>query len=143
MPNPIQNAIAMLGPKERRQWHREYEKERMRAKPFMQEVKVPEDMAEQVLGIWQSQNFGAIAWAVPGNSGIVCRLTVNRRELEADGGWKDGITWDELQGLKNECGYGNHDALEVYPRDANLVNVSSMRHLWILKDPLNFGLHIG
>ena len=65
------------------------------------------------------------------------RITVNRVAI---GGttWDDGITWDELQRIKAEVGYGDEWAVEVFPADDQVVNVSSMRHLWVLPEPPAF-----
>lgn len=71
--------------------------------------------------------------------GGVIRLTVNRVEVKQDGEYQDGITWDELQFIKQACGYGDRQAVEIYPPDADVVYVSNMRHLWILNEPLNVG----
>jgi hypothetical protein len=70
----------------------------------------------------------------------VLRLSVNRTEL-APGGerWVEGITWDELQMLKLEAGYGDSFAIEIYPPALDEVNVANMRHLWILPERLNVG----
>lgn len=46
--------------------------------------------------------------------------------------WTDGITWDELQEIKNTVGYENYCAVEVYPEKHNVVNVAAIRHLWVL-----------
>jgi len=62
----------------------------------------------------------------------VCRTTLN------DDRWQDGITWDELQQLKQQCGYGELDAIEIYPADAHLVDVANMRHLWVMAEPVSF-----
>lgn len=70
----------------------------------------------------------------PADAPAVVRLTVNRSAIKDDASWEDGITWDELQQVKRECGYGDKDAVEVYPRDSDVVNVSNMRHLWVLDD---------
>ena len=69
----------------------------------------------------------------------VKRLTVSRTELGGDGRWVAEITWDELQRIKQECGFGNHYAIEVFPRDRDVVNVANMRHLWVLSTPLDIG----
>lgn len=74
------------------------------------------------------QEFAACAPAV-------VRLSVCRTSLAGDR-WQDGISWDELQRLKRECGYGNADAIEVFPADADVVNVANMRHLWVMADPV-------
>lgn len=59
------------------------------------------------------------------------RLTVNLIKRRGNN-WKDGITWDQLQQIKSEVGYGNKCAVEVYPEDNNVVNVANMRHLFVL-----------
>lgn len=62
----------------------------------------------------------------------VCRTSMRQ------GRWVDGISWDDLQRLKREAGYGESDAVEVYPADSDVVNVANMRHLWILETPIRF-----
>lgn len=42
------------------------------------------------------------------------------------------ITWDELMEIKRATGYGTREAVEIFPPDDRVVDVSSMRHLWIL-----------
>lgn len=69
---------------------------------------------------------------------IVCRLSINRAVLNDSGGWLDGITWDSLQAVKAGVGFAGYDALEVYPRQSDLVNVANIRHLWILREPLEW-----
>lgn len=60
----------------------------------------------------------------------VCRTTLAGKR------WQDGISWDDLQRLKRECGYGDADAIEVFPADADVVNVANMRHLWVMAAPV-------
>ncbi len=62
----------------------------------------------------------------------VCKTTVQGQR------WQDGITWDDLQRLKRECGYGDADAIEIFPADADMVNVANMRHLWVMSSPVPF-----
>lgn len=68
----------------------------------------------------------------------VIRLTVNTTSIGSSGRWKDGISWDALQEIKSVVGYGDRDAVEIYPRDSDVVNVANMRHLWIMPDPISF-----
>lgn len=82
--------------------------------------------------VWRSRDFLVQVYAVAGESRLE-RLSVNRTTVKAPGRWDDEITWDELQRLKRECGRGDCDALEVYPRDADVVNVANMRHLWCFR----------
>ena len=72
------------------------------------------------------------------DSGVI-RLSVNRTLIGRDGDWADGITWDDLQQIKRDCGYGDSYAIEIYPQDSAVVNVANIRHLWILPAPLNIG----
>lgn len=67
------------------------------------------------------------------------RLSVCRVKVGTDMRWRDGLTWDELQAIKRELGYGDWYAVEVYPRDADLINVANFRHLWLFETPLNIG----
>lgn len=63
-------------------------------------------------------------------NGII-RLSINRSAVNNSGGWTHGITWDELQQLKFQSGYGDCDAVEVFPAQADVVNVANMRHLFV------------
>lgn len=67
------------------------------------------------------------------------RLSICRATLGKAGRWQDGLTWDELQEIKRQCGYGAWYAVEVYPSDKDIVNVANMRHLWIMPTPLGIG----
>ena len=66
------------------------------------------------------------------------RLTINRTTINAQMDWEDGITWEELQALKDQAGFADFDAVEVYPRQADIVNSKNVRHLWVLESPLAF-----
>jgi hypothetical protein len=66
------------------------------------------------------------------------RLSIARVKRNQHG-WVDGITWDELQAVKREVGYGDWYAIEIYPRDCDVVNVANFRHLWLFETPLPFG----
>lgn len=67
------------------------------------------------------------------------RMTINRTELDSDGDWKAGITWDELMTLKGQAGFADRWAVEVFPPQSEVVNVANMRHLWILDGEPAFG----
>ena len=76
------------------------------------------------------------------------RLSVNRTDVKgfrSDNSpvWKDGISWDELQDIKTQVGYGDRWAVELFPPNSEVVNVSNMRHLWLLPEPPAFGWHGG
>ena len=63
------------------------------------------------------------------------RMSVNRTELDKDGGWMGGMTWDELMAVKRGIGFGDLWMTEVYPPDEEEVNVANMRHLFLVKQP--------
>lgn len=81
--------------------------------------------------VWRSDEF--LVQIFEESNGIE-RLSVVRARISGDR-WQDGITWDDLQRLKNECGRGNKCATEIYPADKDVVNVANMRHLWVLPEP--------
>lgn len=68
----------------------------------------------------------------------VVRLSICRTRLNKLGEWQDDISWDELQNIKNKIGYAEFDAIEIFPKEKDVVNVSNMRHLWITPDPIAF-----
>lgn len=63
------------------------------------------------------------------------QLSICRTKLNGER-WEDGIAWECLQRLKRECGYGDRDAIEIFPADVDVVNVANMRHLWIMAEPV-------
>jgi len=67
--------------------------------------------------------------------GTPLRLTINRTMIQSNGDWKDGITWEEIQTIKKECGFKDRAAVEIYPPDKYIQNVANMRHIWILNTP--------
>lgn len=86
------------------------------------------------VAVFRSSRYFVGLWSA--TDGIL-RLTVNRVDDDPKTGrWRDGITWDELQRIKTECGFGDRDAVEVYPRDSDVINEAPMRHLWIMPEPL-------
>jgi len=88
------------------------------------------------VGVYRSRRF--LVQVFEEQQGIV-RLTVNRTTMIRPGVWQDGITWDELQKIKNDLGYRDRDAVEMFPRERDTVNVANMRHLWVLPAILPFG----
>lgn len=89
---------------------------------------------EDVIEVWRSRDFFVQVYA---ESAGVERLSVVRSIITGVR-FADGISWDELQRIKRECGRGDKHAVEIYPADRDVVNVASMRHLWILPEPLPF-----
>jgi len=67
------------------------------------------------------------------------RISINRTIIKSNGHWADDITWDELQMIKSQIGFGDVMAVEIYPKDKDVVNVANMRHLWIIDDKTELG----
>ena len=87
------------------------------------------------LRVWRSREF--VVQEFTARPPAVVRLSVNSTTLSGDR-WQDGITWDDLQRIKNECGYALYDAVEIYPAQTDVVNVANMRHLWVMREKVSF-----
>ena len=97
-------------------------------------------MTERVVAVWRSRTFCCQVYDASNGAGVV-RLSFNRTETELVGNvcqWKQGVSWDDLQRLKREAGYGERQAVEIFPADQDVVNVANMRHLWVLPQGLPF-----
>ncbi len=80
--------------------------------------------------VWVSSDYLVQGFA---ENGDIVRLTVCSSTPTAEG-WADGLSWDELMEIKRQCGYSGRAAVELYPDDANIVDVANMRHLWVLPE---------
>lgn len=80
--------------------------------------------------VWRSRDFLVMLFSYEASE----RLSVCRTSLTGDR-WEDGISWEDLQRLKNEAGFGTHCAVELFPPDREVVNVANMRHLWLTDAP--------
>lgn len=98
------------------------------------QIKQP-GMAKYPQRAWRSNRFVVLEFA---EAEGISRLSINRTAIDRNGDWLDGITWDELQLLKQQCGYGDLDAVEVFPADKDVQFVANMRHLFVFQKPLDF-----
>lgn len=104
-------------------------------------VKVPESewpdsFKGKLMAAWRSRDYLVQVYAEP--LPCVARLSINRTAIDTAGGWKQDIPWTELQRLKNECGFGLLDAVEVFPVATDVVNVANIRHIFVMAEPLPF-----
>lgn len=81
---------------------------------------------EPSIGLWEDASHCIAAFS---DSGSV-RLDICRK----DG--RDGITWDELQRIKNDCGFSDKDAVEFYPKQEHVINTGNCRHLYVFDKEL-------
>lgn len=79
--------------------------------------------------VWRSKRHSVMLYA--DRNGFM-RLTIQKTEVKDNGNWGDGISWDTMQRLKKEAGFGNTWAVEIFPPEDRVVNVSNMRHLWLM-----------
>jgi hypothetical protein len=93
------------------------------------------DSTKRRIAVWRSNRLLVQVIAEPED---VMRLSINRTDLDGAGGWKEGFSWDELQAIKDACGFVDRDAVEVFPARGDLVNVANIRHLWVLPYRLPF-----
>ena len=89
--------------------------------------------------VWRSRDFLVQLYTHEGTP----RLSVNRTSMGGNGRWLDGITWDQLQEVKRQAGFGDRWAVEVFPADESLVDVANCRHLWLLDGPPSFAWQRG
>lgn len=120
--------------------NRERARESARFPDVMQEIPQAEwppispDMAPELipLAVWRSKKF--FAQVVKEPNGAV-RISVNRVMMNDKYDYVDGITWDDLFAIKNQIGFADRDCIEIYPAQADLVNVANIRHLFVLDAP--------
>lgn len=82
--------------------------------------------------VWRSNDYLAVLYVQKADGNR--RLTVNRTRRNGKD-WRDGITWDELQRIKNECLGEDVWCIENYPAQSELLNVCNQRHLFVLDGP--------
>lgn len=67
------------------------------------------------------------------------RLSINRTAISKCGkGWEEGITWDEIQSIKNAVGFQDKCAIELYPPKNDVVNGANIRHIFIVNEPPDY-----
>jgi len=89
-----------------------------------------------MIEVWLSRKYLVQVYK---EAGGVLRASANRTLLDASGRWQENMTWDEMQEIKRQIGRSDCYAIEVLPRDCDVVNVANMRHMWILPEPLPIG----
>lgn len=72
--------------------------------------------------------------------GNVEHVVITRGGMTSDG--SGDISWSEKMQIKNELFGENRFAVEVYPKQKNLVDVSDVYHLWVFdkKVDMPFGI---
>lgn len=103
---------------------------------MLTELPAPASEPGAPVRVWGSRDFLVALYSDEGRD----RLTINRTTMDrTTGRWVDGITWDEIQDLKRQAGFGDRWAVEVYPPESEVVDAANMRHLWLLDTPPSVG----
>lgn len=126
------SALANLSRAERRHAERYMQRENAKWPNELKEWPRSEWPVEhpEILRLWRSRGFLVQEHAA--SLPAIVRLSILRTALESGGGWQQDITWEELQRIKREAGYGGQEGVEVFPPDCDVVNVANIRHIWIL-----------
>ena len=87
--------------------------------------------------VWRNNQYLVQVYEEKGAAEI--RLSIIRSVMIEDGEWQDGLSWEVMQKIKSDIGYGDAFAVEIYPPNEDVVNVANMRHLWLMKNPPDMG----
>lgn len=118
-----------------RQARKFLEKENRKYSDVLQRISTGPHPNPHYIGSYRSKNFLVQIFDEPNAT----RLSINRTTLARGGDhWDEDITWDELQEIKKQCGFGDRCAVEVFPPEGKVVNVANMRHLFILDQEPNY-----
>jgi len=100
----------------------------------MKRIEVPAHATNELIELWRSNRYLCEIFRIADD---LERLSICRTYIDIHSKrWVDGLVWDDLQQIKSEVGRGECDAVEVYPRDQDIVNVANMRHLIVFKKTL-------
>lgn len=80
-------------------------------------------LGEAAVLLWASREFSAALFLQSGYR----RLSIARADDV-----QRPLSWEELMQVKRDCGFGDCDALEVYPRDSDIFNTGNVRHLYLV-----------
>lgn len=81
---------------------------------------------EPSLAIWESELYRVYAY----KDESAIRLDIERKDGQ------DGITWDQMQTIKNACGFEDQDAIEFFPKEVDVINTGNLRHLYVFFEKL-------
>ena len=99
----------------------------------------PGNSDDKVLGAYRSCNYLIIVSDAGEQMDGLVQITVQRTSIDREGNFDDGIDYDTLQIIKNEVGYSNYDAIEVFPRHIDYYAQPNVRYLWVMtKNTLPF-----
>lgn len=91
----------------------------------MQPVKLDltSPLGEIAIAAWESEQFAAAMFNQKG----IYRLSISRSDAS-----DLPMSWEELMRVKSGCGFGNLDAVEIYPKNDDVFNTGNVRHLYLV-----------
>ena len=128
----MSNHLAGLSREQRRKMMKDLHLSNSKFQATLQIAEIPENRPLGLIKLWRSRKFLVQLYA-PEKENFPHRLSINRTQIDQHTGrWVDGITWEDIQSLKREAGFGDCDCVEIYPADCDLVESANIRHIWLL-----------
>lgn len=88
---------------------------------------------ERSVAAWEDEKFRVGLFTFQG----IFRLSIWRKDGSAE-----ALSWEEIQKVKSDVGFGGVEAIEVYPRDDQVVNTANARHLYLAESALHFAMRV-
>ena len=113
---------------------RRLDRENEKFSPLLESIPIPEDLrnasSREIVAVFRSRYFLVQVYKEESD---YMRLSINRTAVDVNRRrWLDGITWDDIQKIKSEVGFGDREAYEIYPKDEDVVDVANVRHIFVL-----------
>lgn len=77
--------------------------------------------SEPSIGAWESAQYKVYAFMDQN----AIRLDIEKVDKS------DGLSWDDIRQIKNDCGFQHFDAVEFYPREQDVINTGNFRHIYL------------
>ncbi len=78
--------------------------------------------------VWRSKDYLV---QVYDDTLCAARITVSTTKMRT-GNYVGNISWETLNGIKAAVGFADCDAVELYPREEDVINDANMRHLFVV-----------
>jgi hypothetical protein len=108
--------------------------------PFEVGTLPPSELSDHPVVVFLNSRYQVNVYKVRGGEfGDIAWLSIKTRDKQARHDWRD------LQRIKNEIIGPEYVAVEIYPKESNLVDTANQYHLWVFMSgyDLPFGFHDG
>lgn len=127
--------------KQFKQMQKKLAKENSRYSNKLEEIPESEwpEHDDKIISAYRSCSYLVTVYNADEHMEGLVQIAVQRTSIDREGNFEDGIEYDTLQIIKNEVGYSNYDAIEVYPRHLDYYDRPNVRYLWVMtKNTLPF-----